>query len=699
MSTRVLDRVEGWQTRRFDGLQRLAANEFSGVVRAGETELFMTSGVAVALRGGDIDVFEETAGTAYSAPSPALPLLAVMQERSDEVRDQFYTEQTPLSTVDETLSQGGFTGYVELSENVLSGDYYLVYHAGTSMTVGFVGQSGRLVDGREAFETATDEVGIYEVRPVTFDPVDLPEPAPEPDPEPTGPDDAETAGAQSAGPAGDGAETGPAGRSTDPVAGGTEAGPSGDEHEPVAERSEDGTGDTPGAEPAGAERGDTPDATAPVDATDTDLRTIPSVDPDRTVGRADGQSTTDQARPGGSGDDPDDGSSTEGNEPGATPAPDAEPAGTDTDDTAAPDSPTAGERLDQQDEDELDEQLASVREERDELDEQLASVHEERDELDEQLASVREERDELDEQLASVREERDELDEQLASVREERDTLAERLDAVREERDALRRQLDTLGGGGDSPAPGDGDPDPGVVGSTRDLTHSEAVEETAVFVRYDSQGDVRLGDVHSGDGDRGSLRGNLQLEVYGGFDGPVTVEGEPYEAFVERTLPYEFVEWVLTALPFEIRETGNRKSLSGLYDALPSIDHADLDAAVERADSTESFEVVFRDQRGQPLLVATIDSDREPVGAAELEQLVAAAERVGTETDSLAGAFHVTRGYFDGGALDVADEATQGRLLSRNRQKSFVSLSRKRGYHLCLVEAREGSPHLTVPEL
>jgi hypothetical protein len=263
----------------------------------------------------------------------------------------------------------------------------------------------------------------------------------------------------------------------------------------------------------------------------------------------------------------------------------------------------------------------------------------------------------------------------------------------------LRRQLDTLGGGGDSPAPGDGDPDPGVVGSTRDLTHSEAVEETAVFVRYDSQGDVRLGDVHSGDGDRGSLRGNLQLEVYGGFDGPVTVEGEPYEAFIERTLPYEFVEWVLTALPFEIRETGNRKSLSGLYDALPSIDHADLDAAVERADSTESFEVVFRDQRGQPLLVATIDSDREPVGAAELEQLVAAAERVGTETDSLAGAFHVTRGYFDGGALDVADEATQGRLLSRNRQKSFVSLSRKRGYHLCLVEAREGSPHLTVPEL
>ena len=672
MSTRVLDRVEGWSTRRFDGgyrgLQRLATNEFSGVVQAGDVELFMTSGVAVALRGGDIEAFDGTAGTAYSAPSPALPLLAVMQEQSEEVRDRFYTEQTPLSTVDETLSQGGFTGYVELSENVLSGDYYLVYHAGASMTVGFVGQSGRLVDGPEAFETATDEVGIYEVRPVTFDPVELPEPAPDPgatdsddvetagggssNPGATDSDKPETAGEGSSDPVEDDTETGSGGRSTDLVVGGTEAGLSADEREPVAEQPGSDAGHASNAEPAEGERADTP----PVDATDTELRTVPSVDPDRTAEGVNRSATDRTAQPGGSEADPGDGADAAAES--ATSGPDAEPveSRTDTEDAAEPASPTTGDGSDQQD------------------------------------------GDDLDERLADLREERDDLDEQLADVREERDTLKKRLEAVRDERDALRRQLDTLDGGGNRPVPGDSVSDP-ETGSTRDLTRGEAIEGTAVFVRYGSQGDVTLDDVHSGDGDRRSLQENLRLEVYSEFDGSVSVEGQPYEAFVESSLPYEFVEWVLTVLPFEIGETGNKASLSGLYDTLPSIDRADLDASVETADGTASFEVVFRDQRGQPLLVATTDSDREPVGETELEQLVAAAKQVGAATDSLAGAFFVTRGYFDGGALDIADEATQGRLLSRNKQKSFVSLSRKRGYHLCLVEAREGSPHLTVPEL
>lgn len=128
------------------------------------------------MHGGDIGAFEDASGTIHEAPSPALPLLAVMQERNETVRDSFYTERTALSTVDETLSEGGFTGYVELSENVLSGDYYVVYHAGASMTVAFVGQSERLVDGDEAFQAAIDEVGIYRVRPVDIDPVDLPNP-------------------------------------------------------------------------------------------------------------------------------------------------------------------------------------------------------------------------------------------------------------------------------------------------------------------------------------------------------------------------------------------------------------------------------------------------------------------------------------------------------------------------------------------
>jgi hypothetical protein len=180
MGTRVLDRIDGWEQRRFAdgyrGLERLTAEEFSGVVRADGAELFVTRGSGVAVHEGGIDDFEGASGTAYVAPSAALPVLAVMQAQSEEVRDSFYTEQTPLLDVHRTLSTGGFTGYVELSENVLSGDYYLVYHAGKQRTVAYVGQSAQLVHGDRAFQEATDEVGIYEVRPVDIEPLDIPEP-------------------------------------------------------------------------------------------------------------------------------------------------------------------------------------------------------------------------------------------------------------------------------------------------------------------------------------------------------------------------------------------------------------------------------------------------------------------------------------------------------------------------------------------
>jgi hypothetical protein len=183
MSTRVVDRIDGWDDRQFadglHGLARLLDREFSGVVRAGGVELFLTQGVAVSVRGGAVDEFEGLSGTAYEAPSPALPLLAVMQMRSETVREEFYTERTALSEVHQTLSEGGFTGYVELSENVLSGDYYLVYHGGESMPVAFVGQSAKLLTGDRALETAADEVGLYEVRPVPVEPLDLPRPEPE----------------------------------------------------------------------------------------------------------------------------------------------------------------------------------------------------------------------------------------------------------------------------------------------------------------------------------------------------------------------------------------------------------------------------------------------------------------------------------------------------------------------------------------
>ncbi|MFB6233368.1 MAG: hypothetical protein ABEH61_03820, partial [Haloarculaceae archaeon] len=193
MSTRVSERVDDWTDRPFSGgygaLHALADERFSGVVRAGGGELYMTKGTVVGVM-GSMDDFADTDGTVYEAPTPALALLAVMQERGGEVRAEYYSEDTSITEVDGKLSDGGFTGYIELSENVLSGDYYVVYHQGRSMSVAFVGNAARLLEDDEAFERANGEVGIYKVHPVDIDPVEIPEP---PEPEEDEPAVAETA--------------------------------------------------------------------------------------------------------------------------------------------------------------------------------------------------------------------------------------------------------------------------------------------------------------------------------------------------------------------------------------------------------------------------------------------------------------------------------------------------------------------------
>jgi len=199
MNSRTIDVVTGWETvaipAGYEGLRQLANREFSGGVSAGPAWAFFLNGRIVGLLEGSLEDFEDVDVTAYRAADPSLPLLFSMQERDGETRASYYTKETPLRDVDATLSGGGFTGYVELSENVLSGDYYVVYHGGKSMSAAFVGSSERLVTGEEAFETAADEVGIYEVVDVDVDLVDIPEPdvddgddagAAAADPEPSG---------------------------------------------------------------------------------------------------------------------------------------------------------------------------------------------------------------------------------------------------------------------------------------------------------------------------------------------------------------------------------------------------------------------------------------------------------------------------------------------------------------------------------
>ena len=416
MSTHVLDRIEEWDARPFTGgyrgLQRFADQSFSGVVRADGVELFMTRGVAVAVRGGAIEAFEDASGTAYDAPSPALPLLAVMQEQSNEVRDRFYTEQTPISSVDETLSAGGFTGYVELSENVLSGDYYLVYHAGESTSVAFVGQSGRLVRGREAFESADDEVGIYQVRPVEVRPVEVPEP------EPTDPSDGDASGdtgssadVDETGGGPDREETG--GPADGPGPGGERPGPTGTAAE-SDESTDESVGTEPpgggsesaemGAEPGAAESGhaedgpgrqsaestatpvETDEASTPVETgtddpgggTDSGVRVIPSVDPALTAGHGtddtpaeqstDSTATPEQSPPDERTEAPDE----------SNPTPDESASG-DGDDVIS--DPGTIEQLEQR--------LDSLEDECEALRERLDEVQAERDELRDQLADIR----------------------------------------------------------------------------------------------------------------------------------------------------------------------------------------------------------------------------------------------------------------------------------------------------------------------
>jgi hypothetical protein len=719
MSTRVVDRVDDWAERSFDGgyreLRDLADREFSGVVRAGGAELCMINGVVVDVRQGSLEDFDDAGGTIYEAPSPGLPLLAVMQERGGEVRDQFYTEKTSISEVDNTLSEGGFTGYIELSENVLSGDYYLVYHAGRSMSVGFVGESGRLIDGDEAFRTADDEVGIYKIHAVDVEPVEIPEPAGSAAGESAGTTassgsdaSADTSRETSEPPAGDrgtraegapGQTTGQqsAGRATEqPPATGSESGstdtergadadatetaegrrgtsqpePGGDESETTADSLEAGRPDAGTDHPSQSSDSQVAETSGAETASDLEQRAIPSLDPDRSDestaggGRARdslerSQSQEPQPR------EPD--QATAGQQP-------TEPAAGVEGETQQPQEGRPSGPVPPSREHQPEPAIDPERVERLEAD--LEEREAEIGRLEGELASATAERDELREELTAVRAERDELQAEVERLEGKLDRVEEELGATTE--------------------------------AERRITGDEALSGTDVFVRYHSKGDATLEKAHGGSTRREDVNENLRLEKHTQFDSAaVAVGAQSYAEHVENTVEYQFVEWVVRQLLFEIRETGHQKGLTDLYDVLPAVDRAELSGIVEAvytADgqetrSQESFDIILRDRMGNPLLVANLNDSREAATADMMEDLVTAAERVGQSADGFAGAFLVTRSFFDPGALEVAEEVTQSGLLSRDKRKSFVNLSRKQGYHLCLVEARNENFHLAVPEL
>jgi hypothetical protein len=875
MSTRVIERVEEWESRPFSGgyraIRDLAAEEFSGVVRAEGVDLYMTSGTVVGVHSGRIEDFEDASGTVYEAPTPALPLLAVMQAGDEAARAQYYSEDTAIAEVGEKLEDGGFTGYIELSENVLSGDYYVVYHRGRSMSVAFVGNTGQLLEGDEAFDRADGEVGIYEVYPAAVEPVDIPEPT-TPGDEGTGDAAVATTGAATSGD-----ETGPddhapeegddgssddGGETVPPSA--AESGPEtsdagGPEDTGRGAGGDDGTGPDAGEEPAatpeagadpaesdsegGATRTETssgagaspaestPEGNAARTGTTSGARTDPAESParsagagseGRTAGARDGDGTagggrqadpegdaaersdpdgtttgSDSGRAGARDDttggtmeprgtppredrghqepgrrpadrgqqspatsEPATGSVTEASDRGdprtggtreteprtAGPAssrrletraiPSLDPKRSQTTDRTADaprpdperpgpeprhDGPTPGPRdssAGRSAEHAEAEETASDRgsggsdpardregEARTEAepapaDEQAPVAEAAESGTGVDPARIEELEDELDDREAEV----DRLESELRTATEDRDRLESDLEAVREERDELQAEVERLESELDRLETEFG----AATGRDRRLAVEEALDGTDVFVRYHSKGDATLEKAHSSNTRQEDVIENIRLEKHTQFDADaVAIGGQSYTEFIEGTVVYQFVDWVATELLFEIRDTGHTDSLKTLYDALPKIDRAELNGSVDVAyvedgqetRSSETFDVVLRDRMGNPLVVANLNDSREAATEAMMERLITAAERVGQTSDDFAAAFFVTESFFEPGALETASEVTRGGLLSRSKQKSFVNLSRKRGYHLCLVEARSQNFNLTVPEL
>lgn len=297
MDPAIVARIQEWDTRPastgYRGLHELAEAGFSGSLTTGTAWLFMLNGRIVGVADGALTSFESADVTAYEAPDPTLPLLYAMQEHGGEARAEYYTDDHPLSEVHTTLSDAGFTGYIELSDNVLSGDYYVVYYGGKSMSAAFVGNAEKLVTGDEAFRQAAEEVGIYQVIDVELDVRDVPEPTDQDEgaEEPSvGSASSEVGGAPEPSPDQSTEETAASesDESTDPQPDAEEASPA-EPASPAPAEQPAGQSEPPEAtsqQPAGEERepaeSRAPDDPFSQEAAWRETRTIPALDPDET---------------------------------------------------------------------------------------------------------------------------------------------------------------------------------------------------------------------------------------------------------------------------------------------------------------------------------------------------------------------------------------------------------------------------------
>jgi hypothetical protein len=700
MQTRIATRLSGWEVRPTDGpdtLPTLAAESFTGVASVGDRHLFLLNGRAIGPEATSLDAFD-TPTDVRRAPDPALALLGAMEAEGGETTASYYTEETPLSATHETLTERGFTGYVSLSENVLSGDYVTLYYGGRSLDVAFVGAGERLLTDEEARERAEAEVGIYEVVPVDLTVADLPEPSEEPPDRGTEPE----------------GERGAADEADEPSVSSDErtVGPRAESLPP-----DDGESTSPEAAPVDAVDETTepvdaegPGGPGPTTASEPEDGTEPTTAEDAADGPADGDDGTDSSEPPADDQFGKSEASTlvaEGEPESATsesePITDGLPSGSSRSHSEASDDRLAGERdwrghrrvpsidpaasggdggaprgvSEGPTDPEADDGGRRSAEESD-----PPSSGGGADSTVEEASDTRSEGSEST----------DALREELASVRAERDALEDDVKRLRETVADLRDRLDRA----------DGDrtiPDSTTDGA-RTMDPEDALSGTDLFVRYGSKQAATLSDVHAGEAERDALVENLRLSTHTRFDSAdVSVAGDPFPEFLSGTIEYRFVEWLVSDLLVEVRESASVSGLADLVDALSGIDRAELRGSVEVGEEAESFDVVLRDRMGEPLLVADLHEDREPASQEPMASLVQSATTVTEGRETLSGAMAVTTSFFDPAALELAGEATRSGLLKGGSRESFVRLSRRRGYHLCLVEAREGGFELMVPEL
>ncbi|MFO7833243.1 MAG: hypothetical protein R6V31_04115 [Halohasta sp.] len=683
MDREIVDTVTGWESTPFsggyEGLGGLADREFSGAVTAGAAWGFMLNGRLIAVREGSLSAFETADGTAYEAPDPALPLLYAMYGRGEK-QAEYYSNEKSISEADATLSSGSFTGYIELSENVLSGDYYTVYYGGKSMSAAFVGNSKRLLTGDEAFERADDEVGIYTVYAADLEVIDIPEA-----------DDAEA---------------------DEPTA-----------DEPVDEKE----ADQPTADRSSTDRSDPAEPTDADGATETEATNGDSETSDPASDTGSVTPTPTRSTAGRRSTDSDSSSASATDRSGATrneaASKSRSESATTANGTRRRQAATAGSAtsesgndvfsseaewrntktipsLDPSSDSDADRSESTTRSGASSRRQSASGSQLSRAQLKKRLKRAEKVMDKAEERHEALIEERD------AAIAE-RDAAREELESVREELSAARAEVDRLEAKLQSGDVGDG---PAASGSAaaagRSLSTAEALEGTNLLVRYASKGEATLEDAAAGEATQADVRSNIRIEPHTTFDTEgASVDGTPFEAFLEERIEHAFVRWLVEEFLFDIQETGNRNDLSGIYETIPAINRAELRGSVELGTDDQgdtlsaAFDLVVRDKRDRPLFVAEFNESKQPVGGGMIESLVRDGSEIVGQTDSFAAAFGVTTSYYKGAALDAAANATGGGFLSASRGKSFVYISRKQGFHLCLVERLGDTFDLHVPEL